>query len=133
MSTRPGWTLQAALTTTGCARGKNLRQNMRKQRNKLAAEGTTHPCCAVLRGMCKTWRRRWHATERIESAGWKASQGTAIHADNEQGRFYKQLFEAAGKLRARPYSSNICSTTRQRRSTCACCAHGVLGGAEDHL
>jgi CelD/BcsL family acetyltransferase involved in cellulose biosynthesis len=75
------------------ARGKNLRQNMRKQRNKLAAEGTrTH--LRVLRDVqdMAPALARYGA---LESAGWKASQGTAIHADNEQGHFYKQLFEAA--------------------------------------
>lgn len=75
------------------ARGKNLRQNMRKQRNKLAAEGTT-PQWRLLRSVEDVGP----ALERygaLESAGWKASQGTAIHADNAQGRFYRQLFEAA--------------------------------------
>jgi CelD/BcsL family acetyltransferase involved in cellulose biosynthesis len=76
-------------------RGKNLRQNMRKQRNKLAADGVT------------TSLHVWHAPEdmraalgrygAIESAGWKAADGTAISADNEQGRFYAALFEAAAR------------------------------------
>lgn len=30
----------------------------------------------------------------IESAGWKGQAGTAIHADNPQGRFYSQLMES---------------------------------------
>ena len=33
----------------------------------------------------------------MESTGWKASQGTAIHPDNDQGRFYLQLFEDAAR------------------------------------
>lgn len=75
------------------ARGKNLRQNMRKQRNKLAAEGTT-PQWRLLRGVEDVGPAldRYGA---LESAGWKASEGTAIHANNDQGRFYRQLFEAA--------------------------------------
>jgi CelD/BcsL family acetyltransferase involved in cellulose biosynthesis len=75
------------------ARGKNLRQNMRKQRNKLAAEGT-----AIRMQILRAVDEIAPALARygaLESAGWKASQGTAIHTDNEQGLFYKQLFEAA--------------------------------------
>lgn len=75
------------------ARGKNLRQNLRKQRNKLAADGVT------------TTLRQWRAPAEmasaigrygaLESGGWKADRGTAIHPDNAQGRFYTQLMEAA--------------------------------------
>jgi hypothetical protein len=31
----------------------------------------------------------------LESTGWKASEGTAIHPDNAQGRFYRCLLETA--------------------------------------
>jgi len=31
---------------------------------------------------------------RLESAGWKGREGTAINADNEQGDFYKSLLES---------------------------------------
>ena len=77
------------------ARGKNLRQNMRKQRNKLATEGT------------HIHMRVWTAPEDmvdaiaryglLESSGWKASEGTAIHPDNPQGQFYIQLLKNAAK------------------------------------
>jgi hypothetical protein len=30
---------------------------------------------------------------RLESAGWKAQGGTAIHPDNAQGRFYRSMLE----------------------------------------
>ena len=30
---------------------------------------------------------------RLESAGWKAQGGTAIHPDNAQGRFYRAMLE----------------------------------------
>ncbi|WP_374682777.1 GNAT family N-acetyltransferase [Accumulibacter sp.] len=74
-------------------RGKNLRQNMRKQRNKLANEGIV--------GHMRAWTSAADidgAIERygvLESAGWKAAQGTAIHRDNAQGRFYGALLNAA--------------------------------------
>jgi hypothetical protein len=32
---------------------------------------------------------------RLESLGWKAKIGTAIHPDNPQGRFYRHLLEQA--------------------------------------
>ncbi|APW39484.1 hypothetical protein RD110_21560 [Rhodoferax koreense] len=77
------------------ARGKNLRQNMRKQRNKLAAEGGNP--------MMRVWTSvedMAPALERygqLESLGWKAAKGTAIHLDNDQGRFYRDLLETAAQ------------------------------------
>jgi CelD/BcsL family acetyltransferase involved in cellulose biosynthesis len=75
------------------ARGKNLRQNMRKQRNKLAADGV-RPHLRVIRDAAEMADAiaRYGA---LESTGWKAGEGTAIHPDNSQGRFYRQLFETA--------------------------------------
>jgi CelD/BcsL family acetyltransferase involved in cellulose biosynthesis len=82
------------------ARGKNLRQNTRKQRKKVQAEGMeivvdelTSPTdvVAVLADY-----------GRLESTGWKAGGGTAIHPDNEQGRFYRSMLEGfAAQGRAR--------------------------------
>lgn len=77
------------------ARGKNLRQNMRKQRNKLAAEGT-----ATQMRVLTTEAEMAPALARygaLEGQGWKAGQGTAIEADNAQGRFYTRLFEQAAR------------------------------------
>ncbi|MGI9024508.1 MAG: GNAT family N-acetyltransferase [Burkholderiaceae bacterium] len=73
------------------ARGKNLRSNMKKQHNKLDAEGVE------LRFDCLTDSASVAAAivdyGRLESAGWKASSGTAVAADNAQGRFYREVFE----------------------------------------
>ncbi len=73
------------------ARGKNLKQNTRKQRNKLLAEGieTRIECITRPEDVPK-------AIEDygvLESAGWKAADGTAILPDNDQGRFYRIMFE----------------------------------------
>jgi len=91
-----GWLeLQGSFDTYWAARGKNLRQNMRKQRNKLAADGIA----AAMRVLRET-REMAPALARygqLESSGWKAGQGTAIHIDNEQGRFYRRLFEDAAE------------------------------------
>lgn len=74
-------------------RGKNLRQNMRKQRNKLATEGivATMRQLRDVDDVTGALARYGH----MESAGWKASKGTAIHLDNDQGRFYSRLLQDA--------------------------------------
>lgn len=72
-------------------RGKNLRQNMRKARNKLEKAGMS------VRLDCITdpaaVREAIANYGRLESGGWKASNGTAISLDNDQGRFYQDLME----------------------------------------
>lgn len=73
------------------ARGKNLKQNTRKQRNKLQAEGinTRIECISTPTDVAK-------AIEDyglLESAGWKAADGTAICPDNAQGHFYRKMLE----------------------------------------
>jgi CelD/BcsL family acetyltransferase involved in cellulose biosynthesis len=76
-------------------RGKNLRQNMRKQRNKLAAEGiiTSMRTITAADGMPGVIERYGI----LESSGWKASKGTAIHPDNSQGKFYINLLQNAAR------------------------------------
>jgi hypothetical protein len=85
-------TLQGSFEDYWSARGKNLRQNMKKQRSKLEKEGvitrlqlTTAPE-DVAQAMVDYGK--------LESAGWKAQLGTAIHPDNAQGRFYQSMLEA---------------------------------------
>lgn len=83
--------LEGSFETYWAERGKNLRQNMKKQRNKLAAEGVQ----AELRVLTKQAEMQAAVARygQLESAGWKSSEGTAVHADNSQGRFYTKLFE----------------------------------------
>ncbi|MCB1676448.1 MAG: GNAT family N-acetyltransferase [Halioglobus sp.] len=73
-------------------RGKNLRQNTRKQRNKLQAEGIQAQleCTTDPDGVAPAIADYG----ALESAGWKADTGTAIHPDNAQGRFYRSMLEA---------------------------------------
>lgn len=73
------------------ARGKNLRQNTRKQRNKLQAEGITTrlECVTAVADVAEAIADYGE----LESAGWKTAEGTAIHPDNDQGRFYRQMLE----------------------------------------
>lgn len=73
------------------ARGKNLRQNMRKQRQKLAEEGVAARLDLLTDPADVPAAIRDYG--ELESAGWKAESGTAISADNAQGRFYTAMLE----------------------------------------
>ena len=87
------------------ALGKNLRQNTKKQRNKLLTEGTeTRIECITDPTQVAQAMQDYGA---LESAGWKAADGTAIHPDNAQGRFYRKMLEnfcASGRGRIYRYS-----------------------------
>ncbi|MDB5960310.1 MAG: family N-acetyltransferase, partial [Massilia sp.] len=74
------------------SRGKNLRNNLKKQRRGLADDGVITRLeivrtKAAMAGAIADFGR-------LESTGWKGSTGTAVHAENHQGRFYLSLFEA---------------------------------------
>ena len=91
-----GWIeLEGSFESYWAARGKNLRQNMKKQRAKLADDGIR----SEMRVLTDPTDMA-AAIERygaLESVGWKAAGGTAIRADNAQGRFYRAAFEAAAR------------------------------------
>ena len=74
------------------ARGKNLRNNLKKQRNRLRQDGieTRLEICREPHQMALA------VTDyaRLECSGWKAADGTAVNADNAQGSFYCRLLEA---------------------------------------
>lgn len=73
------------------ARGKNLKQNTRKQRNKLQAEGIeTRIECITAPGEVPKAIEDYGL---LESAGWKAGDGTAVLSDNAQGHFYRKMLE----------------------------------------
>lgn len=73
-------------------RGKNLRSNLKKQRARLEREGVaTRLEVARSPGEVAAAVADYG---RLESAGWKAGGGTAVHADNAQGRFYRSMLEA---------------------------------------
>ena len=73
------------------ARGKNLRANLKKQRAKLAKEDVV-PRMQIVRDPADM-AAAVADYGRLESAGWKAQGGTAIHPDNAQGRFYRKMLE----------------------------------------
>ena len=74
------------------ARGKNLRTNLKKQRAKLIKEGMASRL-EIIRDPALVAAA---ITDygRLETTGWKSGGGTAVSADNEQGRFYQQMLEA---------------------------------------
>ena len=73
------------------ARGKNLRQNVRKQRAKLNADALDARLeCVTASSDVAACIREYG---ELESSGWKASSGTAVHPENAQGRFYRRMLE----------------------------------------
>jgi CelD/BcsL family acetyltransferase involved in cellulose biosynthesis len=73
-------------------RGKNLRNNLKKQRHRLEREGIA----ARLTVATTPGAMAQAVTDygRLECSGWKAGDGTAVSAGNAQGRFYTRLLEA---------------------------------------
>jgi CelD/BcsL family acetyltransferase involved in cellulose biosynthesis len=73
------------------SRSKNLRQNLKRQRNRLAREGTSTRIETV------TDKNRMEDCVRdygsLESQGWKSTHDTAISAENSQGRFYTEMLQ----------------------------------------
>lgn len=83
--------IEGSFETYWEARGKNLKQNTRKQRNKLQAEGIeTRIECITAPGDVEKAIEDYGL---LESAGWKAADGTAILPDNAQGHFYRKMLE----------------------------------------
>lgn len=86
------------------ARGKNLRQNLKKQQKKLDTAGT------VTRLECLT-RPEDVAPAlanygRLEASGWKGYEGTAIAPGHPQYAFYRAMLEGfarAGRVRLYQY------------------------------
>ena len=74
------------------ARGKNLRNNLKKQRNRLRQDGVDAQL-DILRAP-HDMAQAVIDYGRLESGGWKATGGTAVGADNVQGRFYRTMLEA---------------------------------------
>jgi CelD/BcsL family acetyltransferase involved in cellulose biosynthesis len=81
-------------------RGKNLRHNMKRQRNRLEREGVRIGFEVL--SQPQEMEQGVGDYGRLESAGWKSAQGTAVEHNNQQGRFYRDLLEryaATGEAR----------------------------------
>lgn len=72
-------------------RGKNLKINLHKQRNRLKREGvTTRLQIDTGAGVMREAIADYGA---LEGAGWKAGRGSAVQLNNTQGHFYQQMLE----------------------------------------
>jgi hypothetical protein len=84
------------------ARSRDLKQNIRRYIKRAGEEGLA-PDLRCIREPAEIGL----AVDRfgsIESVGWKGREGTALHPDNPQGRFYRELLqEMAARGRARAY------------------------------
>lgn len=82
-------TIHGSFENYWASRGKNLRQNMKKQRNKLEKSGIT--ARLELSTAPTDVPQAIIDYSKLECAGWKAKEGTAIHPSNNQGRFYETV------------------------------------------
>lgn len=87
----------ARVTLTGsfddywAARGKNLRQNLNKQRNRLKREGFKTKLVSLMSPY--EVESAIEAYGKLESAGWKSEGDTAISINNTQGQFYADMLK----------------------------------------
>jgi CelD/BcsL family acetyltransferase involved in cellulose biosynthesis len=72
-------------------RGKNLRHNLKRQRNQLAKQAVE--CHVDVVTSPSEVGAAVADYSKMETAGWKAGTGTAVRSDDAQGRFYTQLLQ----------------------------------------
>jgi CelD/BcsL family acetyltransferase involved in cellulose biosynthesis len=70
-------------------RDKELRRKLKRRLARLGEQGLV-PRLETIRDAARV-AEQVHAFGEMESAGWKAGLGTAIHASNAQGAFYRDL------------------------------------------
>lgn len=84
------------------ARGKNLRGNLKKQRARLEREGIATRM--VVDRLPAQMAQAVADYGRLETSGWKGSEGTAVSGENAQGRYYRAMLEGmAGRNAASVY------------------------------
>lgn len=76
------------------SRGRNLRHNLHRQRNRLEREGVKLGFDVITAPSATGEAVRAYAG--LESSGWKSSLGQALEVDNVQGRFYREVLRAYG-------------------------------------
>lgn len=82
-------TLNGSFEDYWSERGKNLRQNLKRQRNRLEREDIKTTLKLITQAEDITQAINDYG--RLESAGWKSTGGTAIAVDNDQGKFYRDM------------------------------------------
>lgn len=84
------------------SRSKDLRLNLRRRRKRLSEDGKT--ARMDVRSDAAAMPDAVRRYGALESQGWKGAQGTAVSAENAQGRYYvKSLQDAAARGEARVY------------------------------
>lgn len=100
--TTPWLRIEGSFADYWAARGKNLRTNMKKQRDKLAAQNVVTRMEILSAEQDMALAVKDYA--RLESQGWKAGMGTAVSEDHPQTRFYREMLERFARLgQARVY------------------------------
>ena len=84
--------IQGSFDEYWAQRGKNLRHNLKRQRNQLATRAVEYHIDTV--ASPSEVAAAVAEYSKLESAGWKAKTGTAVGRDDAQGRFYTQLLQA---------------------------------------
>lgn len=72
-------------------RGKNLRRNLKRQRNRLDREGISTRFELLSESEAMSPAVADHGI--LESGGWKGEVGTALQGGDSQGRFYREVLE----------------------------------------
>ena len=84
-------TLHGSFDAYWNARGKNLRGNLKKQRARLEREGIATRL--VVERDPSAMAEAVSDYGCLETSGWKGGEGTAVSADNAQGRYYRAMLE----------------------------------------
>jgi len=79
-------------------RGKNLRHNVKRQRNKLARDGVTTRL--ELLSEREDMARAVTDYSLLETTGWKGKSDSAVGTDDPQGRFYVKMLQRFADLGA---------------------------------
>ncbi len=83
------------------ARPRDLRQNVRRYTKRAETNGL--PVAFAATGDPESIGAAVDRFGQLESLGWKGKEGTALHPDNAQGRFYREVLTAlaaAGRAKA---------------------------------
>jgi Acetyltransferase (GNAT) domain len=84
-------TIECSFEEYWAGRGKNLRQGLRRQRNRLAREDVSTKLVKITD--VSAIEEAVTAYGRLESASWKSGKNTAISIDNDQGQFYCEMLQ----------------------------------------
>lgn len=88
------------------ARPRDLRQNVRRYTKRAETNGL--PVAFTTTGDPESIGAAVDRFGELESLGWKGKEGTALHPDNAQGRFYREMLtEFATKGRAQAFELHL--------------------------